>query len=80
MNRSNPLKIKVRCPKNKRIYTMHITFAESQKNFPLPVNGCDDACGEEICSKCCAAITLMFYHGHDSTTLDVISPDLSVLK
>ena len=80
MKYPNPLTIKVRCPKNHRVYPMKVVFAPSDTTLPLPINGCDDACGEEICSKCSAALTLMFYHGYDYLLSDVISPDFSVLK
>ena len=80
MKYPNPLNIKVRCPKNRRIYSMQVNFAPSDPEFPLPVNGCDDACGEKICYECSAAITLMFYHGYEYFPSDVISPDFSILK
>ena len=80
MKYPNPLNIKVRCPKNERIYPMRVIFSRSDTDFPLPVNGCDDACADKICTKCCAAITLMFYYGYDYFSTDVIFPDFSILK
>lgn len=74
------LDIKVRCPKNYyRVYPMQIIFVtlDDGKNFPFPVNGCDDHNGSDTCQKCCADITLKFYNGYDYHPLDVITPDLS---
>lgn len=74
------LNIKVRCPANYcRIYPMQVHFVtlEDGKDFPFPVNGCDDYNGSKTCEKCRAAITLKFYNGYDYFPLDVITPDLS---
>lgn len=50
--------------------------------FPLPCNGCDSLNGTKPCERCCAAITLMFFHAKEGE-IDLskpISPDFSLLK
>lgn len=80
MNYQNPLKVTVRCPKNQRDHAMYVAFSGIEKDFPLPVNGCDDSSGDETCKRCSAAVTLMFYHGYEYSPLKAISPDFSLLK
>ena len=76
------LNIKVRCPRNGRVQKMQIITVKTEdgKCFPLPINGCDDACGEKICYECSAAITLMVYHGYEYFPTDIVIPNFSKEK
>lgn len=74
------LSVKVKCPRDQKIYTMPIEFAAPDFTFPLPSNGCDEMNGCETCARCRDAVTLMFYHGLEYISTDVITPDFSILK
>lgn len=81
MNNPKHLTVKVRCPRTQRIQTMSVTFVDNNdKDFPLPVNGCDDLCGNKICEKCSAAITLLFFHGYTYSNGEIIHPSLESPK
>ena len=76
------LNIKVKCPRNGCVRKMQVVFVKTEdgRSIPVPVNGCDDACGESICYKCSAAVTLLFYRGYEYFPTDVVIPDISEAK
>lgn len=74
------LSVKVKCPRDQKIYVMPIEFAAPDFTFPFPSNGCDETNDCETCARCRASVTLMFFHGIDYISTDVISPDFSILK
>ena len=76
------LNIKVKCPRNGRVQEMQVRFVKTEdgRDFPTPVNGCDEACGEQMCYKCSAAITMMFYRGYEYFPPDIVIPDFLKTK
>jgi hypothetical protein len=82
MNDRKYQKIKVKCPISGTLEPMTIIFIKDHEGtyFPLPANGCENLCGNPICTKCCSAITLMFYKGYEYSVGEIISPDFSILK
>lgn len=65
MGKKDFVHFKINCPRDcGKIYPGEIVFVnENDERLPLPFNGCEFLNGSPSCEKCCAAITLMYYHG-----------------
>ena len=73
------INIKVRCPKCfYKIFPMqvHIVTMPDGKDFPFPINGCDELDGSEVCEKCRADVTLKFFHGIIEDSNEILTPDV----
>ena len=58
-------------------WKMEIVLAKNDSGWlPLPCNGCDMLGGDPTCQKCCAALTLMFYHNPDMDVTAPVSPKI----
>lgn len=76
--------INVSCPRDyARTRSMEIQYAQLEDGvlFPAPCNGCSFYSGCNICLKCTASITLMFYHNQELfNSYETVTPDFSYIQ